>query len=79
VPLKPQRRPCAFDCKASRRLRDECLNEIAFRALAHAREMVMEWRDDYNRRRPHSSHGEFTPAEFACRSNQVQSINELSL
>lgn len=61
------------------RLRDECLNETAFRTLAHARELIAEWRDDYNRRRPHTSLGGLTPAEFASRSNQGQSSDELSL
>lgn len=61
------------------RLRDECLNETAFRSLAHARELIAEWHDDYNRRRPHTSLGGLTPAEFASRSNQGQSNDGLSL
>lgn len=61
------------------RLRDECLNETAFRSLGHARELITEWRDDYNRRRPHTSLGGLTPAEFANRSNQGQSNDGLSL
>lgn len=61
------------------RLRDECLNETAFRSLAHARELIAEWHDDYNCRRPHTSHGGLTPAEFASRSDQCQNNNRLSL
>lgn len=61
------------------RLRDECLNEIAFRSLAHARALIAEWHDDYNRRRPHTSLGGLTPAEFASRSNRGQSNDGLSL
>jgi len=61
------------------RLRDECLNETAFRSLAHARELIREWRDDYNGRRPHTSLGGLTPNEFATRSNQDHNQNELSL
>lgn len=61
------------------RLRDECLNETAFRTLAHARELIAEWRDDYNRRRPHTSLGGLTPAEFASRSNRGQISDGLSL
>ncbi len=61
------------------RLRDECLNETAFCSLAHARGLITEWRDDYNRRRPHTSLGGLTPAEFASRSNRGQSNDELSL
>lgn len=52
------------------RLRDECLNETAFRSLGHAREPIAEWRDGYNRHRPHTSLDGLTPAEFARRSNQ---------
>jgi putative transposase len=61
------------------RLRDECLNETAFRSLPHARELIREWRDDYNGRRPHTSLGGLTPNEFATRSNQDQSNDGLSL
>jgi putative transposase len=61
------------------RLRDECLNETAFRSLGHARALIAEWRDDYNRHRPHTSLGGLTPAEFASRSDQGQSNDGLSL
>lgn len=46
------------------RLRDECLNEHWFQNLPHARQIVEEWRIDYNRNRPHSSLGDQTPDEF---------------
>lgn len=61
------------------RLRDECLNETAFRSLAHARELITEWRDDYNHCRPHTSLGGLTPREFASQSIQDQSNDGLSL
>lgn len=61
------------------RLRDACLNETAFCSLSHARELIAEWRDDYNGRRPHTSLGGLTPAEFATRSNQDQSHDGLLL
>lgn len=61
------------------RLRDECLNETAFRSLGHARQLIAEWHDDYNRCRPHTSLGGLTPAEFASRSNRSQSNDGLSL
>ena len=44
------------------RFRDECLNEHWFLSLPHARNIVEEWRVDYNLNRPHSSH--LTPEEF---------------
>jgi putative transposase len=47
------------------KFRDECLNENCFFDINHAREIIEAWRDDYNRRRPHSSLGNLTPKEFA--------------
>ena len=46
------------------RLRDECLNEHWFMSLPHARQVIEEWRIDYNEARPHSSLGYLTPEEF---------------
>ncbi|SFD81875.1 Integrase core domain-containing protein [Tritonibacter multivorans] len=48
--------------------RDELLNETLFSSLAEAREKITEWKDDYNRNRPHSSLGNLTPQEFAMKS-----------
>ena len=47
------------------KFRDECLNEHWFLDLDHARELIEEWRVDYNRVRPHSSLDNATPEEFA--------------
>jgi hypothetical protein len=47
------------------RLRDECLNVQLFFTLADAREKLEQWRQDYNRVRPHSSLGDQSPEEFA--------------
>jgi putative transposase len=47
------------------RLRDECLNEHWFLGLGDARRIVEDWRQDYNRQRPHSALGYQTPVEFA--------------
>jgi len=46
------------------RLRDECLNEHWFLSLADARRIVENWREDYNRMRPHSALGYRPPEEF---------------
>jgi len=46
------------------RLRDECLNTNWFYGLDQARETINAWLEDYNERRPHSSLGGLTPAEF---------------
>jgi putative transposase len=47
------------------RLRDECLNEILFRSLGHARAVLSAWRDDYNHVRPHGALRGLTPARAA--------------
>ena len=47
------------------RLRDECLNTNWFLSLRHARDVIEEWRKDYNEVRPHSSLKGFTPKEYA--------------
>lgn len=46
------------------RLRDECLNQHWFLTIGHARQVIEEWRRDYNEARPHSSLGGLTPHEF---------------
>ncbi len=47
------------------RFRDQCLNENWFTGLGDARQKIEEWRQDYNRHRPHSALGYRTPEEFA--------------
>ena len=47
------------------RFRDECLNTNWFMSLKHAREVIEEWRRDYNEVRPHSSLKGATPREYA--------------
>ncbi|MCZ0729635.1 IS3 family transposase [Mycolicibacterium iranicum] len=47
------------------RLRDELLNSWRFDSLLEARVIIEDWRRDYNANRPHTAHGELTPAEFA--------------
>lgn len=46
------------------RLRDECLNENWFLSLQNARDIIENWRIDYNEGRPHSSLGGLTPREY---------------
>ena len=47
------------------KLRGECLNQHWFLSLEDAQEKLDSWRHDYNHRRPHSSLGNQSPAEFA--------------
>jgi putative transposase len=57
------------------RLRDECLNQHWFVSLDEARAVIEEWREDYNRKRPHGSLDNQTPEEFAgrCRKRKTGS------
>ena len=61
------------------RLRDELLNETMFRSLAHAREVLPDWREDYNGERPHTSLDGLTPNEFARRSTTDHNHHGLQL
>lgn len=49
------------------KLVDEFLSRETFASVAAARRLTMNWRDDYNHDRPHSSLGYVTPVEFAAR------------
>lgn len=49
------------------KFRDECLNDNWFVSLPDARQLIEDWRRDYNEARPHSALGYLTPAEFAAR------------
>jgi putative transposase len=66
APGKPQQN--AFVESFNGRLRDELLNETLFASLAHAREALTIWKDDYNTIRPHSALGNLPPAVFAQNS-----------
>jgi putative transposase len=61
-PGKPQQN--AFIESFNGRLRDELLNETLFSSLDEARALLADWRDDYNRVRPHSALANKTPEEF---------------
>jgi transposase InsO family protein len=47
------------------RVRDELLAVEVFTCLAEAKVMIEDYRQDYNRCRPHRAHGMMTPAAFA--------------
>lgn len=43
------------------RLRDECLNANWFYSIEDAKNLIENWRLDYNKTRPHSSLGYLAP------------------
>jgi len=47
--------------------------------LNEARQLIEEWRIDYNTNRPHTSLNGLTPTEFATRPTQGQNQNRLYL
>jgi len=59
-----------FNESFNSRLRDELLNAELFTSLQEAKVVTEDYRLEYNHRRPHSSLGYQTPAEFAaaCRA-----------
>lgn len=65
-------RPCenGFTESLNGRVRDECLNEHWFMSLGEARQIIEDWRVDYNEVRPHSSLGYKTPLEYARKNQQ---------
>lgn len=47
------------------KLRASCLEENWFMDLQHARQVIEDWRIEYNTDRPNKPLGKLTPAEFA--------------
>ena len=46
-------------------LRRECLDRYLFDSVTEAQHLIEQWREEYNRHRPHSSLDYLTPADFA--------------
>lgn len=70
-PGKPMQN--AFVESFNGKFRDECLNEHWFSSLNHAREVIEDWREEYNEIRPHSSLGYLSPNQFVrkyCNENK---------
>ena len=70
APGKPTQN--AFAESFNGRLRDELLNETLFTSLAHAREALEAWKQDYNNIRPHSGLGNLPPAVYARLSDPAK-------
>ena len=56
------------------KLREECLNRHAFANGREAQEIIANWREEYNRYRPHSSLDYQTPEEFAASYTSIQGL-----
>ena len=55
-------------------LKRECLDRYLFDTVAEAQYLVEQWREEYNRHRPHSSLDYLTPAEYARQQSSVISL-----
>lgn len=61
------------------KFRDECLNDNVFVSLNSARQIIENWRLDYNSERPHKSLNKMTPEEFVTKHNQNQKTENTKL
>jgi putative transposase len=57
------------------KLRNECLNMEWFTSLREARQVIEEWRREYNQLRPHSSLGNLPPEKW--RQQQTKTAENL--
>ena len=60
----------AFIESFNARVRAECLNAHVFESLEDAKNILTNWRSDYNKFRPHSALGMLTPEVFAALSQR---------
>jgi putative transposase len=74
-PGKPNQN--AFIERFNRSLRNELLDLYLFRSLEQVRQLVGEWRNQYNERRPHDSLGGLPPSVYATKNRKTSSL-ELS-
>ncbi|BCI68139.1 transposase [Acetobacter aceti] len=77
APGKPQQN--GFVESFNGRLRDECLNETLFTSLTHARQILADWREDYNTVRPHSQLNGRTPDQVARQGSRGHAPETLAI
>lgn len=56
----------------NRTFRDECLNENYFTSLSEAKEIIENWRIDYNENRPQKGLKELTPSQFKIKLKSMK-------
>jgi putative transposase len=71
-PGKPNQN--AFIERFNRSLRNELLDLYLFRSLAQVRQLVGEWRQQYNNDRPHDSLGGLPPSVYATKDQKNSSL-----
>lgn len=54
----------AFVESLNGKFRSECLNQYWFKNIEEAKELIMQWRNHYNTKRPHSSLNYLSPVDF---------------
>ena len=59
-------------------MRDELLDVEELACLAEARVVIEDWREDYNRSRPHSSLGMRAPAVFAAERTRASRAGRMT-
>lgn len=64
VPGRPMEN--AFIESFNDKLRNECLNLHWFQSLEEARQIINDWRKEYNKTRPHSSLGNLAPDAYVA-------------
>lgn len=74
-PGKPTKN--AFIESFNGKFRDECLNQNAFINIKEAQILIEQWRQYYNKKRPHSSLGYKSPEEYvkSCSYIHKQVVN----
>jgi putative transposase len=67
----PKTVPSKMRVRGLGKLRDECLNEEAFRHERHAQVAIERWRCHYSEERPHSAMAYPMPAAMAARPSST--------
>ena len=71
-PGKPNQN--AFIERFNRSLRNEVLDLYLFRSLAQVRQLVGQWRTQYNEQRPHDALGGLPPSVYATQDRKNSSL-----